>query len=73
MRPEAMLTLAGLLTLGQEVDRLVEVLSYEEAGIIVEGRHFVCERVEILKAGGVKLMGCRERRPETGSRAGRAP
>lgn len=64
------LALVGLLTLGQEVDRLVEVLGYEEAGVVVEGRLFVCERVEVLEAGGLKLAVCRERRPETSPQTG---
>lgn len=51
--------LVGVLSLGQEVDRLVDLLRYEEAGLIVEGRLVVCEIVQALDGGGIALTLCR--------------
>ena len=53
------LALVGLLTLGEETARLVEMLRYEEAGVIVAGVHVVCQRVEVIEAGGLALVWCR--------------
>lgn len=50
--------LVGLLTLGQEVDRLVDMLRYEEAGVVLDGRHVSCATVEVLAAGGLVLKAC---------------
>lgn len=58
MRLAAVL-LAGGLTLGQEVDRLVDMLRYEETGVVVEGQLVVCEIVQALSGGGVALTLCR--------------
>ena len=53
------LSLVGLLTLGEETARLVEMLRYEEAGVVVAGVHVVCQRVEVIEAGGLALVWCR--------------
>lgn len=52
------LSLIGLLTLGQEIDRLVEMLRYEDAGGIVVGQYAACQGVEVIAGGGTKLFGC---------------
>ena len=55
--------LVGLLTLGQEVDRLVDMLRYEEAGVIVDGHLVRCEVVQPISGGGIRLARCRPMGP----------